>query len=186
VQDRDAAAREIDGYLDDGFFAWMAVWKAQALAAREIEAVLRERAGLSLTWGEVLSRLGAADGGRLPMNELARQVYVSRSGISQVVTAMAKQGLVERQGDAANLRITYAVLTAAGRDLLKASTGAFLGAIREHFGRHLDAAEARTVTDAMNRVIRTLGGTPDTPDATSALANLYRVVGAEPEAGTPG
>lgn len=41
----------------------------------------------------------------------------------------------------------------------------------------------------MNRVIKTLGGTPDTPDATAAIDNLYRVVGAaagptssEPEA----
>jgi DNA-binding MarR family transcriptional regulator len=172
--------QEIDGYLDEGFFAWMAVWKAQALAAREIEAAMRDRAGLSLTWGEVLSRLGAADDGRLPMNELARQVYVSRSGISQVVTSMAKHGLVERQGDPANLRITYAVLTDRGRELLKASTSTFLGAIREHFAQHLSAAEARTITEAMNRVIRTLGGTPDTPDATSAIDNLHRVVGAQP------
>lgn len=176
------ATRPIDEYLDDGFFAWMAVWKAQALAAREIEAAMREHAGLSLTWGEVLSRLGAADGGRLTMNELARQVFVSRSGISQVVTAMTKKGLVERRGDPDNLRITYAVLTSHGRDLLATSTGAFLGAIREHFGRHLDPDQARVVTDAMNRVITTLGGVPDTPDATAALDNLRRVVGNDPDA----
>lgn len=67
-------------------------------------------------------QLGAADGGRLTMNELARQVFVSRSGISQVVTAMAKHGLVERQGDPDNLRVTFAVLTDRGRELLTTST----------------------------------------------------------------
>lgn len=176
---QSARATEIDSYLDEGFFAWMAVWKAQALAAREIEAAMREHAGLSLTWGEVLSRLGAAEGARLPMNELASQVFVSRSGISQVVTAMTKHGLVERQNDPDNLRTTYAALTDHGRDVLKTSTTTFLSAIRKHFGRHLDPTQARTITDAMNLIIKTLGGTPDTPDATAAIDNLCRVVGAD-------
>lgn len=180
MDDRAKRTSEIDSYLDEGFFAWMAVWKAQTLAAREIEAAMREHAGLSLTWGEVLSRLGAADGARLPMNELARQVFVSRSGISQVVTAMAKHGLVERQSDPANLRTTYAALTDHGREVLSTSTTTFLGAIREHFGRHLDPAQARTITEAMNMIIKTLGGVPDTPDATVAIDNLYRIVGADP------
>ena len=141
---------------------------------------MREHAGLSLTWGEVLSRLGAADGGRLTMNELARQMFVSRSGISQVVTAMAKQGMVERRGDPGNLRITYAVLTDHDRETLKTSTTTFLGAIRQHFGQHFDPDQARTVAEAMDRVIKALGGVPDTPDATAAIDNLYRVVGADP------
>ncbi len=168
---------DVEDFVDDGFFAWMAVWKAQALAARQIEAAMRDHAGLSLTWGEVLSRLGAAEGGRMTMNELAREVFVSRSGISQVVTAMAKQGLVERQSDPDNLRITYAALTDQGRDLLKGSTRAFLGAIRENFAQHLSPDEARTITEAMNRVTTVLGGRPDTPDATSAIDNLLKVVG---------
>ncbi len=177
--------RKIAELVDDGFFAWMATWKAQALAARRIEAVMRDHAGLTLTWGEVLSRLGAADGHRLTMNELAQQVFVSRSGISQVVTAMAAQGLVERRGDPGNLRITYAVLTDHGRAVLGSSTAAFLGAIREHFARHLDPAEARTVAAAMNRVTEALGGTPETPDPTAMIESLLRIAGAEagPEGG---
>lgn len=173
---RSRRAEEIDGFLDDGFFAWMATWKAASLAAREIETAMRDAAGLSLTWGEVLSRLGAAEGGRLAMNELARQVFVSRSGISQVVTAMGKEGLVERQSDPDNLRTTYAVISERGRAVLRRSTTAFLSAIRENFGRHLEPDEARVIAEALNRVIKTLGAVPDTPDATAAIANLYRVV----------
>lgn len=170
----------IDELVDDGLFAWMATWQAQTLAARAVERVMRERAGLSLTWGEVLSTLGAADGGRMTMNELARRVFVSRSAISQVVTQLAGRGLVERQGDPANLRITYAALTPRGREILTSSTTAFLAAVREHFGRHLDEAEARTVTAVMNRVIDALGGTPEPADRADTVATLRRVVGEQP------
>lgn len=168
---------EIAELVDDGFFAWMATWKAQALAAQRIERAMRDHAGLSLTWGEVLSRLGAAEGSRMPMNELAKLVFVSRSGISQVVTAMARQGLVERQGDPANLRITYAALTDHGRAVLRDSTTTFLGAIRENFAGHIRPDEARVITDAMNRVTEILGGAPETPDATAAIDNLLRIAG---------
>ncbi|MEV0678755.1 MarR family transcriptional regulator [Actinosynnema sp. NPDC050436] len=171
---------EISELVDDRFFAWMATWKAQTLAARRIEAVLREHAGLTLTWGEVLSRLGATEGGRLPMNELARQVFVSRSAISQVVTAMAGQGLVERQGDPDNLRITYAALTDHGREVLRNSTTTFLGAIREVFAQHVTPEEARAITSAMNRVTEALGGTPEPPDADAMVDSLLRVVGETP------
>lgn len=170
----------IEDFVDDGFFAWMAVWKGQVLVVRAIERAMREHAGLSLTWGEVLSRLGAAPGARLRMQDLARQVFVSKSGISQVVSQMARRGLVIRQGDPDNLRVTYAVLTDEGRRLLQRSTTAFLGAISEHFSHHVTADEARVIAQAMNHVIRAHGEEPDTTDHAEAIDNLYRVVGAKP------
>jgi hypothetical protein len=95
---------------------------------------------------------------------------------------MSRHGLVTRQGDPDNLRITYAVLTDESRRILVNSTQAFLGAIHEHFSQHLSADEARTMArtmaDAMNRVIKAHGEQPDTPDQTEAIENLYRVVGA--------
>ncbi|PZS40692.1 MAG: MarR family transcriptional regulator, partial [Pseudonocardiales bacterium] len=149
-----ASRAEIEELVDDGFFAWMGVWKAETLAARALERAMREHAGLSLTWGEVLSRLGAAPGGRLRMQELARQVFVSKSGISQAITQMSAHGLVVRRGDPDNLRVTYAVLTDEGRRVLQRCTTTFLGAIREHFSDHVTAEEARVVARAMNRVIK--------------------------------
>lgn len=178
--DEGASRAAIEDLVDEGFFAWMGVWKAQAVVTRAIERTLKEH-GLSLTWGEVLSRLGAAPQGRLRMQELARQVFVSKSGISQVVSQMSRAGLVARQGDPDNLRITYAVLTDEGRRILANTTPAFLGAIRQHFSQQLSAEEARTIAEAMNRVIKSHGEQPDTPDRREAIENLYRVVGARPD-----
>lgn len=171
---------KIEDLVDEGHFAWMAVWKGQVLVARALEHAMREHAGLSLTWGEVLSRLGAAPGGRLRMQELARQVFVSKSGISQVITQMSRRGLVTRQGDPDNLRITYAALTDEGRSILRKSTTTFLGAIREHFSQHVTPEEARVITQAMTHVIKAHGEEPDTANATDAIDNLYRIVGAQP------
>jgi DNA-binding MarR family transcriptional regulator len=170
----------IEHLVDEGHFAWMSVWKGQVLVARALEHAMREHAGFSLTWGEVLSRLGAAPEGRLRMQELARQVFVSKSGISQVVTQMSRHGLVSRQGDPENLRITYAVLTDEGRRVLQRSTTAFLTAIHDHFSRHVTPQEARVITAAMTRVIRAHGEEPDTSEATEAVDNLYRIVGIRP------
>lgn len=179
----DGAA--INDLVDDGFLAWNGIWKGQALVARALEHAMREHAGLSLTWGEILSRLAAAPGGQLQMNELARQVFVSKSGISQAVTQLAQRGLVTRQGDPGNLRITYAVLTDDGRQLLQRSTAAFLSAIAENFSRHVTASEARIIAEAMNRVIRAHGEEPDTPGTDEAVSALHRVTGASPSAPAP-
>lgn len=143
------AVAELD---DEGFDAWLGLWKAQVVVARELERELRRIGAPSLASCEVLSRLAAAPGRQMRMQELARKCFVSKSGISQIVTQLAKKGLVERQGDAENLRVTYTVLTDEGADVMERSAPGFLGAVREHFSGHLDAAEIaviRTITDKL-------------------------------------
>jgi DNA-binding MarR family transcriptional regulator len=179
-----AEQTSFEDLVDQGHFAWMGVWKGQVLVVRALEEAMRKQAGLPLSWGEVLSRLGAAPGGRLRMQELARQIFVSKSGISQLVSQMARHDLVARQGDPDNLRVTYAVLTDEGRRALRGCTSTFLGAIREHFAQHLSADEARVITQAMTRVIKAHGDEPDTAEASEAIDNLYRIVGAHPSGGS--
>ena len=155
---RPVVAGEDVSELDDaGFDAWLGLWKAQVVVARELERALKRAGSPSLASCEVLSRLAAAPGGRLRMQELARKCFVSKSGISQIVTHLAKQGLVERQGDADNLRVTYAALTPAGQDLLARSAPAFLGAIREHFSVHLDADEIAHISRITGTLITAHG-----------------------------
>ncbi len=164
-----------DELVDEGFYAWLAVWKAQVVVARTLERDIREHTGLPLTACEVLSRLGAAPGGRLRMQELARQVFVSKSGISQLVSQLSRQGLVERQGDPDNLRVTYAVLTDKARQSFPEHAPVFLGGVRRYFSQHLTDDEARTVTQAMNKVIRALGHEPESHDQPEAVENLHRL-----------
>ncbi|OLM21388.1 MULTISPECIES: MarR family transcriptional regulator [unclassified Pseudonocardia] len=147
-----AATDDISELDDAGFDAWLGLWKAQVLIARKLERELRQVGAPSLASCEVLSRLSAAPGRRMQMQELARRCFVSKSGISQIVTQLAKDGLVERQGDATNLRVTYAVLTSDGADALERSAPRFFGAIREQFSTHLtpeEIAQVRSITDKL-------------------------------------
>ncbi|HEX4224112.1 MAG TPA: MarR family winged helix-turn-helix transcriptional regulator [Pseudonocardiaceae bacterium] len=158
--------------VDDTFFAWMATWRAQSMITKSLEREMRERFALPITACEVLSTLGLMPDGRMRMNDLANWVFLSKSGISQLITQMAGTGLVERQGDPDNLRITYAAITDQGRTTLRRVTPVFFGAIKQHFGQHLSADEASTVLRVMNRVLEAGGLRREIPDFAEALDKL--------------
>ncbi|WP_198532902.1 MarR family winged helix-turn-helix transcriptional regulator [Carbonactinospora thermoautotrophica] len=172
ISEHPADGADVEGLVDEAFDAWMAVWKAQILVVRALERDLKESVGLPLTACEVLSKLGAAPGGRLRMQELARQVLLSKSGISQLVTQLSRLGLVERQGDPDNLRVTYAVLTEKGRAAFPAHAPVFLQGVRRYFSQHLTDDEVETITRAMTKVIKALGYEQEAPHDSEAARNL--------------
>ncbi|MCX9192280.1 MarR family transcriptional regulator [Carbonactinospora thermoautotrophica] len=172
VSARPAEETDLEALVDEAFDAWMSVWKAQTLVVRALERDLKKSVGLPLTACEVLSKLGAAPGGRLRMQELARQVLLSKSGISQLVTQLSQLGLVERQGDPDDLRVTYAVLTEKGRAAFPAHAPVFLRGVRRYFSQHLSDDEVETITRAMNKVIKALGDEQEAPHDSEAARNL--------------
>ncbi len=100
------------------------------------------------------------EGERVRMQELARRVLLSKSGLSQLFTRLEKRGLVERRGDPENLRVTYALTTEEGREALERAAPAFREEIEERFAGHLDKEEIRAVRRAMRKVIRASGNEP--------------------------
>ncbi len=158
--------------VDEGYYAWMATWRVHSMITRSLERVLKERFGLATNACEVLSTLGLMPEGRMRMNDLANWVFLSKSGTSQLVSQLAGLGLVERQGDPNNLRITYAAITEKGRSTLRQVTPVFFSHIKEHFARHLSADEAHTVLGAMNRVLTAGGGRPEAPNLAESVERL--------------
>ena len=154
-----ATAGQVDG--DEGFAVWLDVFQTNTLVARALERVLKERFGLPLADYEVLARLAEVpEGERVRMQELARRVLLSKSGLSQLFTRLERRGLVQRLGDPENLRVTYAILTEEGRETLERARPTFLEEIEERFAGHLKEEEMRTVRQAMRRVIRASGEEP--------------------------
>lgn len=161
--------------LDDGGFdAWLGVWKAHTLVIREVERALRSAGAPSVPACEVLSRLAGAPDARLQMQELARRCFVSKSGISQLVTQLSKQGLVERQSDPDDLRTTYAALTEQGKHALSTYGPVFLAAIRENFTRYLGSDDAEALSRITARLITGHGESPETGEAPGTRPNALR------------
>jgi DNA-binding MarR family transcriptional regulator len=152
---------------EEGYAAWLDVFQANTLVARALERGLKEWFELPLAGHEVLVRLAEVpEGERLQMQELARRVHLSKSGLSQLFTRLERRGLVARRGDPENLRVTYAILTGEGREVLERALPAFREEIEERFAGHLDREEIRTLRRAMRKVIRASGEEPlsDEPD----------------------
>jgi len=146
---------------EEAFAAWLDTFQANTLMVRALEKSIKQELGLPLAGYEVLVRLAEVpEGDRLRMQELARRVLLSKSGLSQLFTRLERQGLVERRGDPENLRVTYATITEEGREALERARPAFQEEIEERFARHLNKEEMRTIRQAMRKVIRTSGEEP--------------------------
>src|SRR5215211_3859687 len=146
---------------EEAFAAWLDTFQANTLMVRALEKSIKQELGLPLAGYEVLVRLAEVpEGDRLRMQELARRVLLSKSGLSQLFTRLERQGLVERRGDPENLRVTYATLTEEGREALERGRPVFRQKIEERFAAHLDEEEIPTIRRAMHKVIRASGEEP--------------------------
>ena len=137
---------------DSRLAAWRSLLEAHAALTELLERELVGERGLPLSRYEVLLRLVEAPGGRLRMQELASSVLLSKSGLSRLVDRMEVAGLVRRERCPSDRRGAFAVLTDQGRSALRRAAPVHLRGIHEHFARHLDDEEARTLAAALGRV----------------------------------
>ena len=119
---------------------------------------LEHERGLPLTWYELMLRLEHAPDRRLRMQDLAAGALVSKSGLTQAITAMEGRGLVAREPVPGDRRGAYAVLTPAGRRVFRRAALVHLRGINRHFARHLSAAEAAAVARSLGRIGRAEAG----------------------------
>ncbi len=129
--------------------AWLAFLEVSHLLERAIEQQLRQDAGLSHAQYEILSRLEAADGGRLRMNELADVIVVSRSGLTYQITQLEKAGLVRREKYPSDERGILAILTSAGRDALDRAAPGHLRVVRENLIDALTPAQREALAECL-------------------------------------
>lgn len=137
--------------------------RAQARVREGLECALEEEAGIPLAFSEVLVQLEKRPEKRMRMQELGRSIFLSKSGVSRLVSRMEYEGLVERQGDPANLRATYAAITDKGREAFRRAAPVSLREVENRFSCHVDAEEAEVMRRVLGRVIRAAGDEPGAP-----------------------
>lgn len=126
--------------------AWRGYFEGSRLLENELERRMKAATGLDLGDFNVLLVLSEAEGCRMRMGDLARQLAFAPIRLTYRIGALERDGLVSREASAADRRGTDAVLTDAGRTRLRTCRPVHARHVEELFLGGLDD-EALAVLD---------------------------------------
>jgi DNA-binding MarR family transcriptional regulator len=132
--------------------AWVVLLRAHASTTRSLSASLLADHGLTLNDYEALLRLSRAEGRRMRRVDLAGELLLTASGVTRLLDGLERCGYVEKGTCSSDARVTYAVLTDAGRAKLQEASSSHVTQVRELFEEHLSTAELRTLADLLSRL----------------------------------
>ena len=92
--------------------------RANAALVRRFDNSLGSNHGISFSDFQLLNHLARAAGGKLRRVDLAERVGLSASGVTRNLLPLEKIGLVTRESDPRDARVGFAVVTAAGHELV--------------------------------------------------------------------
>lgn len=121
--------------------AWRGLLRTYARLTKALDTELEAAHGLPLTSYEVLMFVADADEGRMRMNDLARTILLSRSGLTRLVDRLERDGLLCRTSCSSDARGAFACITPKGRELLEAARTTHLAGVRALFLDRFTPAE---------------------------------------------
>jgi DNA-binding MarR family transcriptional regulator len=141
-------------WLDDlEMRTWLAWVQSSLLLRDRLDAELVAEHDLSLAEYEVLAFVSQAPAGRLRMAELAATTIVSRSRLTHLVDRLVRRGLVTRQQCPSDRRGWFAVLTPAGRRLLRKAAPTHVRGVRQYLIDVLTPDEVAALGPVLERVV---------------------------------
>ena len=132
--------------------AWVRLLRGHSATVRELNAQLTADWGLTINDYEALLLLAHAEGERLRRTDLVQNLQLTASGVTRLLDGLEAAGLVEKAHCESDARVTYAVLTDAGRTKLKDASCSHVAAIRELFEARYSDTELRTLADLLGRL----------------------------------
>jgi DNA-binding MarR family transcriptional regulator len=126
---------------DDEMAAWLPLVRFVHLLPQALDRQLREEAGISHVYYQILAMLSGAPEGRMRMSELARVTSTSTSRLSHAVSALEDRGWVVRTSCATDRRGQLAELTADGRGELERTAPGHVAEVRRRVFDVLSDAE---------------------------------------------
>ena len=130
----------------------MRLLRGHASVTRAMSADLVAEHGLTINDYEALLHLARAEDGRMRRVDLAGKLILTASGITRLLDGLEAAGLVERASCPGDRRVTYAVLTDAGRERLETASASHLSAVHELFTEHLSDDELKQLADLLGRL----------------------------------
>lgn len=131
--------------------AWRLFLETSLALQDVLDVAMQEAAGISLRWYDVLVHLEDAPDG-LPMNDLARRILHSKSGLTRIVDRMDEAGLVRRERPPHDRRVVLVLLTEEGRAQIERARPSHREQIQRNFSAYLPPAERDALTAALEPV----------------------------------
>lgn len=132
--------------------AFVGLLRSHAATTRELSAQLQAEHGLTISDYEALLHLSHADGNRLKRVELAERLILTPSGVTRLLEGLERAGYVEKGSCSTDARVTYAVLTEAGRRKLEEAAPSHVASVRALFEDRLDENELATLAELLGRL----------------------------------
>jgi DNA-binding MarR family transcriptional regulator len=137
---------------DQALSAWVSLLRGHAALTRALNADLAADHGLTLNDYEVLLRLSHAPARKMRRVDLAEQVLLTASGITRLLDGLQTSGYVDKESCTTDARVTYAVLTVAGRDKLRSAADVHVAGIRAKFAERYSDEELAMLTELLGRL----------------------------------
>jgi DNA-binding MarR family transcriptional regulator len=143
---------------------WIHLLRGHAAAVRALNAQLVRDHCLTINDYEALLLLANAPERQLRRTDLAKNLVLTASGVTRLLDGLEEAGLVEKGVCASDGRVSYAVLTEAGRKKLAESSCSHMAAIEELFASRYSAEEVQTLARLLGRLSGTEAGSCAPPD----------------------
>src|SRR4051812_6219520 len=137
--------------------AFVRLVRAGVMVPRQLSEQLNADHGLSINAYEALLHLARSPDSQMRRVDLANSLLLTASGVTRLLDGLEREGLVGRELCESDRRVSYAVLTKAGRDKLREASKSHTRQIRELMGAHFDDDE---LTDLATMLDRLLAGEP--------------------------
>ena len=140
-------------YTDEARAAWRGFLQTYSTLLPVLAQELQADLNLPLTWYDVLAQLNSAPDGGLRMQDLAKAIILSQSGLTRLLDRMAEAGLVDRTPCPHDRRGTYAVITEQGKAVYAEALPTHIRSIEAHFLSHLDATDVQALAAAFAKIL---------------------------------
>ena len=130
---------------------WIRLYRGHAAVIKELERTLVRDHGLTHNDYEALFVLADEPDG-VRRTDLAERLQLSASGVTRLLDGLERAGYVDRVACAADGRVAYAVLTAAGRDKLGAAAESHLREVERLLGSRYSGDELAALAELLGRL----------------------------------
>lgn len=135
---------------------WSELFVGQSLAVRAVEAVLTEKAPLSIGEYDVLLCISRSPNQSIRFSELAEAVVYTKSGITRLVKRLEDEGYVQRRVSAEDRRVYYAELTPEGDRALEETWRWYGQAVIDVLASCYTLQEAQVLRELLGRIVQKL------------------------------